>query len=257
MTEVDVQRWLERTVKRQYPLAVIVGDTEGSVLVSRVLVDGFNRDETDRSIKVRVTEPNPKPAEQTGTSTRPVSHLNLVWLAPEGQKSMAAEWRVVAEVIASQLARQAEASKLGSAIFDSRYLPHLQYGELILTAGSTVAEESKLQSMVETFIKGMATFEISEPEWQGACRRAATREAQGIETFSGRARAYVTAAFMALPVAIVERNIENALRAGSEDGKNVFSTVGQSLPGRGVIRGTALPAAPAAAPQKETPSSGK
>ena len=257
MTEVDVQRWLERTVKRQYPLAVIVGDTEGSVLVSRVLVDGFNRDETDRAIKVRVIEPNPKPAEQIGTSTRPVSYLNLVWLAPEGQKSVAAEWLVVAEVIASHLARQAEEAKLGGAIFDSRYVPHLQYGEFILTAGTTVVEEPKLRSMVDALIKGLATVEISESEWQGACRRAATREAQEIETFSGRARAYATAAFMVLPVAIVERNIENALRAASEDGKSVFATLGQSVPGRGVIRGTALPATPVAAPQKESPSSGK
>src|SRR6266850_748309 len=42
-----------RAVKRQLPLAIIVGDTDGSALVSSQIAEGFKRRDVDAAIQVR------------------------------------------------------------------------------------------------------------------------------------------------------------------------------------------------------------
>jgi zinc protease len=88
LAKLDAQQihsWYDRTIKRQTPLAVIVGDTDGSALVSGQLAEGFRRREVDRTIQVKVAQPaaGQEKAEETplpstavaigGPGTRPGS----------------------------------------------------------------------------------------------------------------------------------------------------------------------------------------
>lgn len=63
LKEDEVREWHLRTVKRQVPLLVIVGDTEGSALVSSDIATGFRRNDVDASLKARVP-PAVKPSEK-------------------------------------------------------------------------------------------------------------------------------------------------------------------------------------------------
>ncbi|MFP5264304.1 MAG: M16 family metallopeptidase [Blastocatellia bacterium] len=57
LTSEQVQQWHSQAVKRQLPLAIIVGDTNGSALVSGQLAEGFKRRELDKSLDVKVAQP--------------------------------------------------------------------------------------------------------------------------------------------------------------------------------------------------------
>jgi zinc protease len=62
LTAEALQTWHAQTVKRQIPLVIVVGDTEGSALISGDVATGFRRNETDTTLKARVTPPL-KPGE--------------------------------------------------------------------------------------------------------------------------------------------------------------------------------------------------
>ena len=53
LTSEQLRGWHARLVKRQLPLAIIVGDTNGSALVSSQLAEAFRRRELDGALQVR------------------------------------------------------------------------------------------------------------------------------------------------------------------------------------------------------------
>lgn len=54
LTSEHLRSWHSRAVKRQLPLAIIVGDTSGSALVSSQLAEAFRRRDLDTALPVRV-----------------------------------------------------------------------------------------------------------------------------------------------------------------------------------------------------------
>ena len=54
ITSEQLREWHSRMIKRQLPLAIIVGDTNGSALVSSQLAEAFRRRELDTALPVRV-----------------------------------------------------------------------------------------------------------------------------------------------------------------------------------------------------------
>src|SRR5262245_7809120 len=52
--EEKLEAWHAKTIKRQFPLVIIVGDTDGSALVSRIFSEGLKRNELDKTIKANL-----------------------------------------------------------------------------------------------------------------------------------------------------------------------------------------------------------
>ena len=68
----QIRALYERTIKRQVPIAVIVGDTDGSALVSGRLAEGFRRRELDRTLQLRIPQaarPADKADQRSGASS--------------------------------------------------------------------------------------------------------------------------------------------------------------------------------------------
>lgn len=57
LTSDQLREWHTRAIKHQLPLAIIVGDTNGSALVSSQLAEGFRRRELDKTLPVKVLQP--------------------------------------------------------------------------------------------------------------------------------------------------------------------------------------------------------
>ncbi|MEP7270190.1 MAG: insulinase family protein [Acidobacteriota bacterium] len=51
-TDEQLTAWHAKTLLRQYPMVVIVGDTDGSALVSRIFSEAFRRSDVDKTLKV-------------------------------------------------------------------------------------------------------------------------------------------------------------------------------------------------------------
>lgn len=63
-TEEKVEDWHTKTIKKQFPLVLLVGDTDGSALVSRIFSDGLRRGELDKSLKVNIPTSLPQPQDK-------------------------------------------------------------------------------------------------------------------------------------------------------------------------------------------------
>ncbi|HMY75126.1 MAG TPA: insulinase family protein, partial [Blastocatellia bacterium] len=50
--EAALEAWHNKTIKRQYPMVLLVGDTDGSALVSRIFSEGLKRGDLDKTLKV-------------------------------------------------------------------------------------------------------------------------------------------------------------------------------------------------------------
>lgn len=56
LTAEKLAEWHGRSIKRQVPVAIIVGDTDGSALVSSQIAEGFKRRDVDAALQVRVPQ---------------------------------------------------------------------------------------------------------------------------------------------------------------------------------------------------------
>lgn len=62
--EGQLEAWYAKTIQRQLPLVIIVGDTDGSALVSRIFSDAFKRAELDKSLKVSLPNLYAEPKQE-------------------------------------------------------------------------------------------------------------------------------------------------------------------------------------------------
>jgi len=74
--------WYAKAVKRQVPVAIIVGDTDGSALVSAQIAEGFRRRDPDTSIQVRSLQPGSTP-EKADSSKDEMTSLAIGTFGPK------------------------------------------------------------------------------------------------------------------------------------------------------------------------------
>jgi predicted Zn-dependent peptidase len=79
----QITEWHSRVIKRQLPFAIIVGDTNGSALVSSQLAEGFKRREMDKSLEVKV--PTPKGGEKAEPRRRVETTVAIGFAGPKAE----------------------------------------------------------------------------------------------------------------------------------------------------------------------------
>ncbi len=83
VTVEKLEAWYAQSIKRQFPLVMLVGDTDGSALVSRIFGDGFKRPgELDKIIKANLPALTQPPQEQAETRARPLTTQAIGYRAP-------------------------------------------------------------------------------------------------------------------------------------------------------------------------------
>src|SRR6266540_850408 len=80
--EEKLEAWHAKTVKRQFPLVIIVGDTDGSSLVSRIFSEGLKRNEIDKTIKANLPNSYATPDDKIERRSRQSSTLATGFRSP-------------------------------------------------------------------------------------------------------------------------------------------------------------------------------
>jgi zinc protease len=74
VTVEALEAWYDKIIRKQFPLVVVVGDTDGSALISRIFSDGFKRPgELDKTMKVNLPPLTAPPQEQVEPRMRPLT----------------------------------------------------------------------------------------------------------------------------------------------------------------------------------------
>jgi predicted Zn-dependent peptidase len=86
LTSDKVREWHSRVVKRQLPIAIIVGDTDGSALVSSQIAEGFRRREVDNATQVKVPQVA-SPTEKIEQRPRAQTTVAIGFMGPKGDSA--------------------------------------------------------------------------------------------------------------------------------------------------------------------------
>ncbi len=227
LTDDDLKKWHTGTVLRQMPLVVIVGDTDGSALVSK-LVDAFTRGDIDRALKARVATPATAPAEQSSVAGAS-DIVAFAFAGPSGRET-SSDWDVLSEVLEARFANS------GGGSFRGVLTPHLQRTELLVVGEGPPGDAPKLAATMQTTLKNLSETSVTEEEWMAARRRAALRAARETESFSGRMRAYASAVYLGVTAQSVEQRVDDLLRSNRDAVKDILATLRQYDPGQGVVK---------------------
>lgn len=237
LTDESVRGWYAASVRALYPLVGIVGDTDGSSLVSKYVVDGFDRPEGDRLSSPALPAPSPV-SEVSVDSPEPSTVAAIAAITPGGS------WDALEAI---EIAIRSVQLRIGSSSAGASFQRiscgverRRQAGAAICTVESPVAGESAARAAVLAEVGRTASAAWSAEEIEAGRRCATVAWSLSTSRCSDMAVAYVRASAFGLPLDTVERYGE---RVGSLPVDGIRRAAAAVLEagrlGRGVVRGSA------------------
>ncbi len=219
LTDEKLKAWYARSIASQYPLAGIVGDTDGSSLVSRHLTDSFDRPEGEPTQSAVLPPPNVT-GESVDMTRRNLTVQTLGFPCP-GLKWPALD---ALDVVGAACGAIVERRRLG--------------GALRTTIDSAVGDESRDRDRALASMSRVVTTELADDELSAARTAAAVAYYRRGQTFDAMALLYVDAAACGTPLDSVETYGDRIRAITAGDVRRTAAAV--MIPatgGRGIVRG--------------------
>jgi zinc protease len=241
-SEEKLEAWHSKTIKKQYPLITLVGDTDGSSLVSRVFSERLRRNELDKSIKVSLPSspiPPQEQAEQRGNRLT-AQAIGFRVAAPAGGQSndlYAAEMLVhltsLGKLIDELRVKQGltDAVKIG---LEQR----LASGAFYLSFATLPETEQKARDAAIAELQRMAAAPPSDDEFEEGRNAAIGRYAIALQSHPERALEYAEAVLAGRKAAEIESQPDSIRGVKKADIQRVAeSMIKTTQTGVGVVRG--------------------
>ncbi len=239
LTADQVREWHTRTIKRQLPVAVVVGDTQGSALVSAVIAEGFRRRDVDKTIQLRVPQPA-TPAEKIEQRRSPLSTAVIGFVGPKRDATDLVALEVI-EALMNGAGGRVQSEMRASGIFAREASMKT---ESLLTAGAiyfslTVSAENE-QRAREKLLSQIDLARIGDEDVSAAQAMAVTRKIVELQSQKARAMAYAREVFYQRDPKAVDGFSELASRVTAEEIKRVAASYFKPrMIYSGVVRGAA------------------
>lgn len=252
LTSDQISAWHAQTVKRQIPLAIIVGDTDGSALVSGSIAEGFKRREVDRSLPIKIPPP-PKPAEKTEQQRSPYTTASVGVAGPK----RTSDDQIVIELIESLM--NGPGGRLLTELRDKQGI--VTEAELIseamFTAGAIYAylitspeNEQRARAGLLAEMERLARDGASADEVASARAVAAGLRLALLQSHEARAIEYARAVLYQRPATEVDTFAERVATITSDQIKRAAAAyLKAAAASAGVVRGAQLPAPPSSPKQ--------
>ena len=242
--EEKLEAWHAKTVKRQFPLVVVVGDTDGSALVSRIFSEGLKRNELDKSIKANLPNtyatPDDKIEQRSRQSSTLATGFRSPQLPPEKQNDLLA---------LAMLGTIASSGKLVEELRDKQGLTdgvflisdqRLASGVFLAQMATLPENEQRAREALEAALESLAAAAPSDDEFEQGRNAEIGRYAIALQDHNARTIEYARAVIFGLKPSDVELQPDLIRAVKKTDIKRVAESVmksGQS--GHGVVRGAA------------------
>ncbi len=242
--EEKLEAWHAKTVKRQFPLVVIVGDTDGSALVSRVFSEGLKRNELDKSIKANLPNsyatPDDKIEQRSRQSSTLATGFRSPQLPPEKQND---------QLALAMLGTIASSGKLVEELRDKQGLTdgvflisdqRLASGVFLAQMATLPENEQRAREALEAALESLAAAAPSDDEFEQGRNAEIGRYAIALQDHNARTLEYARAVIFGLKPADVESQPDLIRAVKKTDIKRVAESVMKSgQAGHGVVRGAA------------------
>jgi zinc protease len=230
----------ERTIKRQIPLAIIVGDTDGSALISGHIAEGFRRRDLDRTLQLRVPQPA-KPAERIEQRVSPLSAAVIGLAGPKGDSADL----TVLETIESVLNRPG-----GKLLAQSKEKPNFAYyarldHQALLATGSIFFElitspenEARARALLTGEVDRIARSGVTPEQLSAGLAASSASCLAQLQSSSARVFEYAEAFFHQRQPSEVDALADRLSKVTAEDIKRVAALYFKSASlSSGIVRG--------------------
>lgn len=249
---IDLQKleaWHTRTIQRQFPLVVVVGDTDGSALISRIFSEGLKRGELDKSIKVNLPSSPGSPQERIEQRGRQLTAQAIGFRLP-GQtpaQSQAQSPGRSSDLLAFEILSQTVSS--GGMIDELRDKQGMTEGLLIepeqrLAGGAFFAQfstspenEQRAREAVQAELQRLAGATTSDEEFEQGRNAAIGRYAIALQSHAERGLEYARAVIFDSKPSDIEAQPDLIRAVKKTDIKRVAGgLIKMNEIGRGVVR---------------------
>jgi zinc protease len=241
-TDEKLEAWHGKTIKKQYPLIALVGDTDGSALVSRVFSERLKRSELDKSIKVNLpTSPIP-PQEQAEQRGNRLTAQAIGFRVPTNQAGASNDLYA-----AEMLAQLTSAGKLVDEMRKKQGLTdavtiemeqRLASGAFHLSFATLPETESRAREAAVAELQRLATAPPSDDEFEEGRNAAIGRYAIALQSHPERALAYAQAVIFGRKASEIESQPDSIRAVKKTDIQRIAeSMIKAGQAGRGVVRG--------------------
>ena len=244
VNEEKLEAWHAKTVKRQFPLVVVVGDTDGSALVSRIFSEGLKRNELDKTIKANLPNsyatPDDKIEQRSRQSSTLATGFRSPQLPPEKQNDLLA---------LAMLGTIASSGKLVEELRDKQGLTdgvflisdqRLASGVFLAQMATLPENEQRAREALEAALESLAAATPSDDEFEQGRNAEIGRYAIALQDHNARTIEYARAVIFGLKPSDVESQPDLIRAVKKTDIKRVAESVMKSgQAGHGVVRGAA------------------
>ncbi len=242
--EEKVEAWHNTTIKKQFPLVVLVGDTDGSALVSRIFSEGLKRNELDKSLKVSLPTSLAPPQEKVETGSH---HLT----------AQAAGFRVMGQSISSptdlfaamMLSNITASGKLIEELRDKQALTdvvragieqRIASGVFFARISTLPQNEQKARETLQSEMQRLTAAPPTDDEFEQGRNASIGRYAIALQSHPARALEYARAVILGLKPSDIEAQPDIIRGVKKTDIKRIAeSIIKENRGGRGVVRGVA------------------
>jgi zinc protease len=236
-----LQTWHSRTIKRQLPLVVIVGDTEGSALVSSEVATGFRRNDTDATLKARVPTPG-KPAEIVESSPSAKTVITTGFTGAKGSSEELATLELIKALLNGNSGRlfselRNKQGLVYEVCVDNRAM--LISGAIFMQAVVAPENEQKARGALLAEADRLAKAGASADELSNAKALAVTMNLWRLQSPRARMLEYARAILYQRQAADVDNFAERLSKISADEIKRVASSYFKvSASSSGIVRGT-------------------
>jgi zinc protease len=241
LTDEKVRAWYAATIETQYPVVGIVGDTDGSSLVSRHVAEGFERSEVVETLEVAMLPPAEKIGDAVERRDLPATAQTIGAPAPVAGPAdtfggaFGEAFDVAAVCATEHLARRLTTKHAVPAlvtIFADRR--RLEGAAVVLVVAPARAEDVVRDAVMAEFA-AVAGAPVEALETGRAL--AATSYGFRLQDHAARLLEYVRAVYSGTGISLVESYPKRLAAVPAEAVRKAAALVAPARSWRGVVRG--------------------
>jgi predicted Zn-dependent peptidase len=241
--EDTLEAWYKKTIRRQFPLVMLVGDTDGSALVSSIFSEAFKRDSSDldQALKINLPALTVSPEEKIEPRARKQTAQVIAFRTPPPAQANPHVWTVLehyASGMGGRLFRELRDKQSLAYTVMLRHQQGLANGTLAAYIATSPENEAQAQAGLEKELEALVKTPPTEEEFERGRNAAIGSYAVELQAHQPRLLEYARAVMFGRKVTDVE-NQPDLIRAVKKDDLKAAAEaiIKMTSAGRGVVRG--------------------
>jgi zinc protease len=241
--EDTLEAWYKKTMRRQFPLVMLVGDTDGSALVSSIFSEAFKRDSSDldQSLKVNLPALTVSPEEKIEPRARKQTVQAIALRTPPPAQANPYVWPVLqhyASGIGGRFFRELRDKQSLAYTVTLRHQQGLANGTLLAYIATAPENEAKAQAGLVKELEALVKTPPTEEEFERGRNAAIGAYAVALQAHPARLLEYARTVMFGRKVTEVEAQPDLIRAVKKDDVKAAAEAIiKMTSAGRGVVRG--------------------